>query len=51
MAKEVKKEDQLSETEMVKVTYIKDGSQAKKGETITVSKLYAELLKENGWIK
>lgn len=37
--------------DLVKVTYIKDGVQAKKGETIQVTKEYAEALRENGWIK
>lgn len=38
-------------TEMVSVTYIKDGSKAKKGETIIVSTERAEILKELGYIK
>lgn len=52
MAKVVKQEeDKLTDSETVEVTYIKDGNQAKTGEKITVTKEYAILLKEAGYIK
>jgi hypothetical protein len=38
-------------TELVSVTYIKDGSKAKKGESILVTKERAQILKELGFIK
>ena len=47
MAKESTKAPEGS----VSVTYIKDGTKAKKGETVIVSNERAEVLKELGYIK